>query len=189
MSGLADQQHPADLPNVLNEAGFVPWSGISSVLLLVAVGILMTTVMQSSTAAIAVTLSALYAGAVSLDQAMALVIGQNIGTATSSAVAAIGASGTAKRLAVAYIAFKLIAALIALIVFPFVTPLIVRVSQSVDSVTISAARLSVAPQHHTVRAKARIFHAQEEVETAFHAGELDSDLVAMVEEGKIPGSS
>jgi phosphogluconate dehydratase len=47
----------------------------------------------------------------------------------------------------------------------------------------------VAPQHHTVRAKALIFHAQEEVETAFHAGELDSDLVAMVEEGKIPGSS
>jgi phosphate:Na+ symporter len=35
-----------------------------------------------------VTLSALYAGAVGLDQAMALVIGQNIGTATSSAVAA-----------------------------------------------------------------------------------------------------
>ncbi len=37
---------------------------------------------------------------------MALVIGQKIGTATSSAVAAIGASSTAKRLAVAYIAFK-----------------------------------------------------------------------------------
>jgi hypothetical protein len=36
------------------------------VLLLVAVGILMTTVMQSSTAAIAVTLSAQYAGAVGL---------------------------------------------------------------------------------------------------------------------------
>jgi phosphate:Na+ symporter len=139
MGGLADELHPADLPNVLNEAGFVPWSGIPSVLLLVAVGILMTTVMQSSTAAIAVTLSALYAGAVGLDQAMALVIGQNIGTATSSAVAAIGASSTAKRLAVAYIAFKLIAALIALIVFPFVTPLIVRVSQSVDSVTLLAA--------------------------------------------------
>jgi phosphate:Na+ symporter len=139
MSGLADQLHPADLPNVLNEAGFVPWSGIPSVLLLVAVGILMTTVMQSSTAAIAVTLSALYAGAVGLDQAMALVIGQNIGTATSSAVAAIGASSTAKRLAVAYIAFKLIAALLALIVFPFVTPLIVRVSQYVDSVTLLAA--------------------------------------------------
>jgi hypothetical protein len=60
MSGLPDQLHPADLPSVLNEAGFVPWSGILRVLLLVAVGIVMTTVMQSSTAAIAVTLSALY---------------------------------------------------------------------------------------------------------------------------------
>ena len=95
-------------------------------LLLVVVGALMTTVMQSSTASIAVTLSALYAGAVGLDQALALVIGQNIGTATSSAVAAIGASSTAKRLAVAYIAFKLVAALIAIALFPFVTPLIVR---------------------------------------------------------------
>ena len=139
MGGLADELHPADLPNVSNEDGFVSWSGIPSVLLLVAVGILMTAVMPSSTAAIAVSLSALYAGAVDLDQAMALVIGQNIGTATSSAVAAIGASSTAKRLAVAYIAFKLIAALIALIVFPFVTPLIVRLSQTVDSVTLLAA--------------------------------------------------
>ncbi len=56
MGGLADELQPADL-NVLKEAGFVPWSGVPSVLLLVAVGILMTTVMQSSTAAIAVTLS------------------------------------------------------------------------------------------------------------------------------------
>jgi phosphate:Na+ symporter len=47
--------------------------------------------MQSSTAAIAVTLSAYYAGAVGLEQGCALIIGQNIGTATSSALAAIGA--------------------------------------------------------------------------------------------------
>jgi len=39
---------------------------------------------------------------------------------------------------------------------------------------------AVAPEHHRVRAKARIFHTQEDVETAFHAGELDSDLVAVV---------
>ena len=108
-------------------------------LLLVVVGAVLTTVMQSSTASIAVTLSALYAGAVGLDQALALVIGQNIGTATSSAVAAIGASSTAKRLAVAYIAFKLVAALIAIVVFPFVTPLIVRASQEIDATGLLAA--------------------------------------------------
>jgi hypothetical protein len=42
--------------------------------------LVMTALMQSSTAAIAVTLSAFYAGAVGLDQACALIIGQNIGT-------------------------------------------------------------------------------------------------------------
>jgi phosphate:Na+ symporter len=139
MSGLAAQLHPSDLPTVTNAAGAVDLAGLARVLLLVAVGAVMTTVMQSSTASIAVTLSALYAGAVGLDQALALVIGQNIGTATSSAVAAIGASSTAKRLAVAYVAFKLIAALIAIVVFPFVTPLIVRTSQTIDSTGLLAA--------------------------------------------------
>jgi phosphate:Na+ symporter len=139
MSGLAAQLHPSDLPTVANAAGAVDLAGLARALLLVAVGAVMTTVMQSSTASIAVTLSALYAGAVGLDQALALVIGQNIGTATSSAVAAIGASSTAKRLAVAYIAFKLIAALIAIVVFPFLTPLIVRASQEIDATGLLAA--------------------------------------------------
>ena len=110
MGGLADQLNPSDLPAVLAGDGVSWWSGMLGALVLVATGIAMTTVMQSSTAAITVTLSALYAGAVGLDQALALVIGQNIGTSTSSAIAAVGASSTAKRLAVAYIAFKLIAA-------------------------------------------------------------------------------
>jgi phosphate:Na+ symporter len=139
MSGLAEQLNPADLPRVLGEAGVPWWSGIVGVLALVGVGIVMTTVMQSSTAAIAVTLSALYAGAVGLDQATALVIGQNIGTATSSAVAAVGASSTAKRLAVAYIAFKLIAAVVALLLFPVVIRLMLRASNSIDPVALLAA--------------------------------------------------
>jgi phosphate:Na+ symporter len=94
--------------------------------------------MQSSTAAIAVTLSAYFAGAVGLDQACALIIGQNIGTATSSALAAIGASSTAKRLALAYILFKLIAALIALVSFPITIPLLIRASHTIDGVTLLA---------------------------------------------------
>src|SRR5271170_126141 len=139
MGGLAESLHPSDLPTVTNAAGAIDLAGFANVLLLVVVGAVLTTVMQSSTASIAVTLSALYAGAVGLDQALALVIGQNIGTATSSAVAAIGASSTAKRLAVAYIAFKLVAAVIAIVVFPFITPLIVRASETIDSTGLLAA--------------------------------------------------
>src|SRR5262249_30911600 len=59
-------------------------------------------------------------------------------TATSSALAAIGASITAKRLAIAYVLFKLIAAVIALVLFPVVTPLLIRASSTVDGVTLLA---------------------------------------------------
>lgn len=137
MGGLAEQLHPSNLPAV-----FGPdvswWSSIFGVFALIVLGLAMTAVMQSSTAAIAVTLSAQYAGAVGLDQACALIIGQNIGTATSSALAAIGASRTAKRLALAYILFKLVAAVIALVLFPVTIPLIVRASTSIEGVTLLA---------------------------------------------------
>src|SRR5499427_2063158 len=138
MGGLADRLHPADLPAVLASPNAGWWWGMFGVLVLVALGLVMTALMQSSTAAIAVTLSAHYAGAVGLDQACALIIGQNIGTATSSALAAIGASTTAKRLAIAYVLFKLIAAVIALALFPVVTPLLVRVSNTIDGATLLA---------------------------------------------------
>jgi phosphate:Na+ symporter len=139
MGGLAEQLHPSNLPAVLGAPG-VGWiSGLFGLLMLVMVGLVMTAVMQSSTAAIAVTLSAFYAGAVGLDQGCALIIGQNIGTATSSAMAAIGASTTAKRLAVAYVLFKVIAALIALVLFPITIPLIIRASSTIDGVTLLAA--------------------------------------------------
>jgi phosphate:Na+ symporter len=139
MGGLAERLHPADLPAVLAAPGAAWWSGLLGVLALVVAGLVMTALMQSSTAAIALTLSAHYAGAVGLDQACALIIGQNIGTATSSAMAAIGASITAKRLALAYILFKLIAAVIALVLFPILTPLLVRAASTVDGVTLLAA--------------------------------------------------
>jgi phosphate:Na+ symporter len=53
-------------------------------------------------------------------------------------MAAIGASSTAKRLALAYILFKLIAALIALVLFPVTIPLLVRASNTIDGVTLLA---------------------------------------------------
>jgi phosphate:Na+ symporter len=139
MGGVAAQLHPSDLPAVIGAPGVGLLSGWLGLLSLVVAGVIMTAVMQSSTAAIAVTLSAFHAGAVGLDQGCALIIGQNIGTATSSAMAAIGASTTAKRLALAYILFKLIAAVIALALFPLTIPLILRAAGAVDGVTLLAA--------------------------------------------------
>ncbi len=139
MGGLAESLHPSDLPSVLGAPGVGWLAGSVGLLKLVVVGLVMTAVMQSSTASIAVTISAFYAGAVGLEQGAALIVGQNIGTATSSALAAIGASTTAKRLALAYVLFKVIAALIALAAFPFTAALMARASASVDGTTLLAA--------------------------------------------------
>ena len=139
MGGLAESLHPSDLPAVLGTPG-VGWiSGSIGLMTLIFAGLAMTAVMQSSTAAIAVTISAYYAGAVGLEQGAALIIGQNIGTATSSALAAIGASTTAKRLALAYVLFKIIAALIAIVAFPFTAALMRALAVSVDGMTLLAA--------------------------------------------------
>jgi len=143
MGGLAESLHPSDLPSVLGMAGVSWLTGTGGLLMLIIVGLAMTAVMQSSTASTAVTIASFYAGAISLEQGAALIIGQNIGTATSSALAAIGASVTAKRLALAYVLFKVIAALIAIFSFPFMVGVMRRLASSVDGTTLLAA-------YHTV---------------------------------------
>lgn len=139
MGGLAESLHPSDLPAVLGAPGVGWMPGSIGLITLIAVGLAMTALMQSSTAAIAVTISAYYAGAVGLEQGAALIIGQNIGTATSSALAAIGAGATAKRLALAYVLFKVIAALIAIAAFPLTTVLMKVLVASIDGMTLLAA--------------------------------------------------
>lgn len=95
-------------------AGTGAWGRLA----LVGIGAAMTVVMQSSSAAVATTLAALAAGAIGTDQAAALVIGQNIGTTVTAAVAAIGASVAAKRTALVHVVFNLGAGVIAFLVLP-----------------------------------------------------------------------
>ncbi|ALM82378.1 Na/Pi cotransporter family protein [Bordetella sp. N] len=139
MGGLAQSLNPSDLPAVLGMTGVSWLTGTGGLLMLIIVGLAMTAVMQSSTASTAVTIASFYAGAISLEQGAALIIGQNIGTATSSALAALGASVTAKRLALAYVLFKIIAALIAIFTFPFAAALMGRLATSIDGTTLLAA--------------------------------------------------
>lgn len=134
MAGLATRINPADLPGVSGG-----WTGVLGVLQLVLAGIVMTTVMQSSSVAVAATLSALHAGAIGPDQAAALVIGQNIGSAVSSGLAAIGATTPAKRTAVAHVLFNVLTAVVALAAFPLYAPLIVRAAAAGADATILLA--------------------------------------------------
>ncbi len=82
-------------------------------LILVLLGAVMTVLLQSSSAAVALTLTALNSGAIGMEQAAYLVIGQNLGTTVKAVLASIGASTPARRTALAHILFNAATALLA----------------------------------------------------------------------------
>jgi len=96
----------------------LPSAGFLGHLAALVIGILMTVIMQSSSAAVATILTALHAQAVNFDQAAALVIGAAIGTTVTGALAAIGGSVPARRTAVTHVLFNLATGLIALVLLP-----------------------------------------------------------------------
>ncbi len=81
-------------------------SGIGWQWILAGIGILMSVVMQSSSAAAATTLVALHAGSLSFEQACAMIVGQSVGTAATSAMVAIGAGLAVRRAALAHIVYN-----------------------------------------------------------------------------------
>lgn len=101
-------------------------------LALVGIGVVMTVVMQSSSAAVATTLAALHSQAIGLEQAAALVIGQNIGTTVTAGIAAIGASTAAKRTALAHTLFNGLTGVVAFLVLPAFVKVTLWVADDLD---------------------------------------------------------
>lgn len=83
------------------------WAGV---LLFVLIGALATVVMQSSHATLVLTLAALAAGQVQYDNALALVIGANLGSTATALFAAIGSNNAGRRIAATHLIFNLITA-------------------------------------------------------------------------------
>ncbi len=81
---------------------------------LVLSGFAMTLVMQSSSAAMALILTAVGGGVIPLDAAAAMVIGANVGTTSTALLGVIGATPNAKRAAAAHISFNIITGIVAL---------------------------------------------------------------------------
>ena len=93
-------------------------AGFLSILLYVGIGFLMTMLTQSSSAAIAIILTAATGGMVSIESAAAMVIGANVGTTSTAAFAVIGATSNAKRVATAHVIFNLMTGVVALLILP-----------------------------------------------------------------------
>jgi phosphate:Na+ symporter len=98
---------------------------------LLGIGILMTTVLQSSSAGVATALTALHAGTLSFPQAAALVIGINIGTTVTAGLAAIGASTAAKRTAFAHLLFNTLTGVVAFVTLPAFVAAVARLGEQI----------------------------------------------------------
>jgi phosphate:Na+ symporter len=104
--------------SVVFDLARLPSGGPVGHVLAMLIGVALTVVMQSSSAAVATTLTALHAGAVNFEQAASLVIGAAIGTTVTGALAAVGGSVSAKRTALAHVLFNLATGLIAVVLLP-----------------------------------------------------------------------
>lgn len=87
---------------------------------LVLLGILFTVLTQSSSAGVAVALTAVYTGSINFQQAAALVIGMDVGTTVTAAMATIGGSVAARRTGFSHVIYNLLTGVMAfLLLTPF----------------------------------------------------------------------
>lgn len=85
------------------------------------VGVVVTAIVQSSSATLAITMTLAYSGAISYHTAAALVLGENIGTTITAFLASLGTSTNARRAAYAHIMFNVFGVLWITAIFSYYT--------------------------------------------------------------------
>lgn len=107
-------------PEVLQQIASLSNAGILSVLFFVAVGTILTILVQSSSAAMTITLTMAYAGWIDFSASAAIILGENIGTTVTANLAAMGGSRNGKRAARAHLLFNVVGVLWMIPLLPLV---------------------------------------------------------------------
>lgn len=111
MSNL--DQYPGFLHFLATLSDFGFWS----ILLFIVIGAVLTCVVQASAAMMAITLVMCYNNWISFDVAVALVMGQNVGTTITANLAAMVTNNAGKKAARAHLVFNVVGVIITLILF------------------------------------------------------------------------
>jgi phosphate:Na+ symporter len=120
--------------------------GFRGLFLFTVLGIFATVVMQSSHATLVLIITALSAGQISYENALALAIGANVGTTITAIIGAMSSNIEGKRLAGAHLIFNVTTGLIA----------IIFIHQIVYLVDFTALKLGILENDYTL--KLAIFH-------------------------------
>lgn len=139
------QQAMAGLSGVV-DLGALPSDTAWHRMVLVLAGVAMTVLLQSSSAAVAMTLTAIHSGSISFEQAAVLTIGASIGTTVTGAIAALGASTPAKRTAVSLMLLNAVTGAMALLLLPL---LLAAVRWAQQHLELEPGAMSLAAFHTT----------------------------------------
>jgi len=109
------------------DPAFIAWfskfgaGSTTAVIKSVAVGALLTMIVQSSSATLGITIALAISGIISFEASAALVLGENIGTTITANLASIGTNTNSKRAARAHLIFNMLGVVLIIIIFkPYV---------------------------------------------------------------------
>ena len=106
-----------DNPEVLQFLSVYTDLGALSLAIFIFAGIILTIVVQSSSAAMAITITMAFSGWIDFKTAAALVLGQNVGTTVTAYLASINANYHAKRTARAHLIFNVVGVVWVILIF------------------------------------------------------------------------
>ena len=135
------------------------WSsyGFGSVLLFLAFGTILTLVLQSSSATMAITLIMLSMGWIPFEMACAMVLGENIGTTITANIAASVGNTFAKRAALSHTIFNVFGVIWALILFKPFLGLVGFITENIFGVPNPAAEGFVVTDSNSPEGTAALY--------------------------------
>ncbi|MEJ2663674.1 MAG: Na/Pi symporter, partial [Spirochaetia bacterium] len=119
--GVVPLRNSAAVMKVFHDFAYNPLLGVLA-------GMVITMILQSSSATVGLVLTLVGAGLINLDGAIPIILGDNIGTCITAALASIGTNLAAKRTAVAHFGFNIIGTLIVVAMLPLYKILILATS-------------------------------------------------------------
>lgn len=101
-------------------------SSFKAYMLAIGVGFLFTAVVQSSSATTGILIAMAFEGLITIEIALPIIFGTNIGTCVTALISSIGANNTAKKAAIIHILFNIIGTIIFVVLFREITIFIAK---------------------------------------------------------------
>lgn len=149
---------PDSVPRALEFVSSCTNGGFGSILLFVFIGMIITMLIQSSSAAMALTLTLCFTGLMPFECAAAMVLGQNIGTTITANIAALVGNNSARRAALAHLLFNVFGVILALIFFNPSLRIIDSFMQTSSGVSVLNGNLSDPNVRVAITIALSIFH-------------------------------